>query len=104
MRWWTSGRLTSRTWRFHATRSGRLISDRKAPHAPLDDQFSSHRRMHQAGVGEGAALRRRTVTVNDSPESMLGVLTSRPLIEKQCRTRLGSSLRGDDLCYLRNRF
>lgn len=70
----------------------------------LDDQFSSHRRMHQAGVGEGAALRRRTVTVNDSPESMLGVLTSRPLIEKQCRTRLGSSLRGDDLCYLRNRF
>ena len=24
----------------------------------LDDQFSSHRRMHQAGVGEGAALRR----------------------------------------------
>jgi hypothetical protein len=46
----------------------------------------------------------RTVTVNDSPESMLGVLTSRPLIEKQCRTRLGSSLRGDDLCYLRNRF
>ena len=35
----------------------------------------------------------RTVTVNDSLESMLGVLTSRPLIEKQCRTRLGSSLR-----------
>src|SRR4029077_6780969 len=31
--------------------------------------------------------------VNVWPESMLAVLTSRPLIARQCRTRLGSSLR-----------